>query len=563
MNLLVNVLVNLFRLLRNAYARAFRRPADFVWIPITGALPEFEPPKKGLLRRRLDPRLTNPSLEAIRARLDRVLADGRPKGAILRIENLDAGWAALEELRAELHRFRSNRKKVVAYLVDPGTGSYYLASAADEIFASPLSTLSVVGLRVRVNFLKDALGRLGLETAVLAVSPYKSAADPLVRSDFSREAREQVERLLDRRFDEIVAAISSGRDTPPGKTRALIDRAPYSAAEAVEEGLLDGALYEDEMAERLGDGERPAKLAEWRIAKKALGVPYRKRVRKVVGLVRVAGTLVRGSDRRLPVSLPILGNEQAGSDSVVAALRVAEKSRRVGAILLHVDSRGGDALASDLIWREVERIRPKKPVVILMGNAAASGGYYVSAAASHIVARKNTITGSIGVILARPVASGLFGKLKINPVTIERGARSNFLDPSQRPSPEELAVLNKQLHNFYDEFKDRVASGRGLEPDALEGIAGGRVWTGTEALERHLVDEIGGFREALDKARELAGIPEKASDGLLARVSPPRNARPTPGEPVREALETARDALSEFRASRVWALAPYEISEDW
>jgi protease-4 len=562
MGLLTNILVNFFLLLRNAYARAFRRPADFVWIPITGSLPEFGPREKDLLRRRFDPRPTPPNLESIRARLDRVLADGRVGGVVLHIENLNAGWAALEELRTELHRFREAEKKVAAYLVDPGTSSYYLASAADEIFASPLSTVNVVGLRTRVNFLKDALLRLGLETEVLAVSPYKSAADPVARSDFSKESREQVERLLDRRFEELVAAISTGRDIPPGKTRDIINRAPYSATEAVTEGLLDGALYEDELAGRLGDGDRSAKLAEWRVARKALRVPYKKWARKVVGLVRVEGTISRGRSRKLPVPLPLLGSEQAGSDSVVAALRVAERSQRVGAILLHVDSRGGDALASDLIWREVERIRPKKPIVVLMGNTAASGGYYVSALANHIIARKNTITGSIGVILARPVASGLFGKLKIKPVSIERGARSNLLDPSRPPSTDELDVLNKQLHNFYNEFKERVGSGRGMEPDALEGIAAGRVWTGAEALERNLVDEIGGFRTALEKAQELAGIPEKAS-GVLARVSPPRNARPTPGEPVREAVDAVRDALSELDAARIWALAPYDISDDW
>src|SRR5215210_8636814 len=146
MSLLVNALVNLFRFLRNAHARAFRRPADFVWISVTGALPEFEPSRRGLVRRRLDPRTLAPSLESIRSRLDRILADGRARGVILRVENLDAGWATLEELRAELHRFREEGKKVAAYLVDPDTRSYYLASAADEVFASPLSTLNVMGL---------------------------------------------------------------------------------------------------------------------------------------------------------------------------------------------------------------------------------------------------------------------------------------------------------------------------------------------------------------------------------------------------------------------------------
>src|SRR5215210_3042117 len=285
MSLLVNALVNLTRFLRNA-RRALRRPPDFVWISVTGALPEFEPSRRGLLRRRLDPRTLAPSIENIRARLDRILADGQVRGVILRIENLDAGWAALEELRAELHRFRSRGKKVVAYLVDPDTRSYYLASAADEVFASPLSTLNVGGMRARVNFLKDALGRLGLETEVVAVSPYKSAADPISRSDFSPEAREQTERLLDARFDELVTAISLGRDIPPERVKTIIDKAPYSAAEAVRNKLIDGALYEDELAGRFSDGEKPARLAEWGVASKSLRLPYRSRGARRPGATR-------------------------------------------------------------------------------------------------------------------------------------------------------------------------------------------------------------------------------------------------------------------------------------
>ncbi|HEX8259552.1 MAG TPA: signal peptide peptidase SppA [Rubrobacteraceae bacterium] len=561
MSLLMNALINLLYLLRNA-RRAFRRPPDFVWISITGALPEFEPSRRGLLRRRLDPHTLAPSLESIRSYLDRVLADGRVRGVILRVENLDAGWATLEELRAELYRFRERGKTVAAYLVDPDTRSYYLASAADEVFASPLSTLNVVGLRVRVNFLKDALGSLGLETEVIAVSPYKSAADPISRYEFSPEAREQIERLLDVRFDELVNAISAGRDIPPEQVDAIIDEAPYSATEAVRNRLLDGALYEDELAGRLSNGEKPAKLGEWGVASKSLRLPYRsRRARKAVGLVRVEGTIVRGRSRKLPLPLPLLGREQAGSDSVVAALRVAEKSRRINAVLLYVDSPGGDALASDLIWREVERIRAKKPIVVLMGNAAASGGYYVSAPASHVFARKNSITGSIGVILTRPVAAGLLNRLKVNPVTVSRGARSNLVDPRRSPTPDELSVLEHQLDVFYDEFKDRVATGRGLPPDDLESIAGGRVWTGSEALRRNLVDEIGGFRDALAKTRELAEITEEES-GALAKIKPP-GYRPAPGEPVQEAVDAARDAFRELVTARIWAMTPYEISDDW
>src|ERR671917_1072093 len=561
MSLVIDALVNLWRLIRNAYVRLVRRPPDYVWIEASGPLPEFES-RVGLLQRRLRPGPTGPSLENIREQLRRISTDGRPRGVVLRVRGLGAGWAALEELRRELAAFRERGARVVAYLVEADSRSYYLACAADEILATPLATIGVVGVRTRVNFLRDALDRIGLEAEVVAVSPYKSAGDPFVRNDFSEESREQAERLLNRRYEELVGAIAQARRISPEEARARIDRGPYGAPEALARGLLDGVCYEDELPERLGAGGERAGLAEWGAAYKTLRVPYRRSLRRRVGLVSLSGAIVRGKSRKIPVPLPIVGGEQAGSESILAALRLAEKNRRVAAILFHVESPGGDALASDLIWREVERIRAKKPVVVLMGNTAASGGYYVSAAANHVVARRNTLTGSIGVVTIRPVARGLYEMVGVNPVTVERGARAGMLDPSRRPEPDELEVLKGQLHVFYDGFKARVASGRELQPEALQGLAGGRVWTGTEALEKGLVDENGGYPSALERARELAGITEDTT-GVLVRISPSRGNRPTPGEPVREAVDAVHGAVSELLAARVWAVAPYEISDDW
>ncbi|MDQ3942744.1 MAG: S49 family peptidase, partial [Actinomycetota bacterium] len=393
--------------------------------------------------------------------------------------------------------------------------------------------------------------------------PYKSAGERFIRNDFSRESREQAGRLLDRRFEEVVDAISDGRGLSRDDVRAKIDLAPHGAQEALSEGLLDGVLYEDELPTRFGSEERRARLAEWGLAQGSLRIPYRRRSRKKVALVTLSGAIVRGRSRRLPFPLPFVGGEQAGSESVVAALRVAEKARRVAAVLFYVDSPGGDALASDLIWREVERLSAKKPVVVLMGNAAASGGYYVSAAASHIVARRGTLTGSIGVLAIRPVALGLYERLGINPVALERGARAGVLDPSRRPSPDDLRVIEGQIGRIYTEFKDRVAKGRGNDLTDLEGIAGGRVWTGIEALDLGLVDETGGFSDALSKARELGGV-DRDVPGVLTKVNPPRGVRPLPGEPAQTLLDALGEtwlALSELRAGGVLALAPYEISE--
>jgi protease IV len=563
MSLIIDALVNFWRLIRNARARLLGGPPEYVWIEVSGPLAEFETPV-GFLRRRLSQGPSPPTLEKLRLWLDRITSDGRPRGVVLRIKKLDAGWAAIEELRREILAFRSRGGRVVAYFADPADiRSYYLACAADEILATPLADMNVVGMRTRVDFLRDALDNLGLEVEVVAVSPYKSAGERFVSNDFSRESREQAGRLLDRRFEAVVDAISDGRDLSSEEVRARIDLAPFGAREALSQGLLDGVLYEDELPARFGSEEQQARLAEWGRAQGSLRMPYRRRSRKKVALVTLSGAIVRGRSRRLPLPLPFVGGEQAGSESVVGALRVAENKRRVAAVLFYVDSPGGDALASDLIWREVERISARKPVVVLMGNAAASGGYYVASAASHVVARSGTLTGSIGVLAIRPVALGLYEKLGINPVVLERGAHAGLLDPSRRPSPHELRVIEGQIGRVYTEFKDRVARGRKMVLSDLEGIAGGRVWTGSEALDLGLIDETGGFREALSKARELGGI-ERDVPGVLTKVNPPRGGRPLPGEPAQTAFDAIGEtwlALSELRDGALLALTPYEISE--
>ena len=564
MALVVRTAINLRRLLRNALAGLTRRPPEFVVIELSGSLPDFET-RTGFVRRRLQRGPTPLSLEGLRARLDRIVRDGRVRGVVFRIKGLSASWTALEEVRAEFARLRERNLRVVVYALEADTLSYYLACAADEVYAVPLATVSPTGVRTRVNFLGDALGRVGVRAEVVAVSPYKSAGDTFTRNDFSRESREQAERLVDRRFEELVAAVVEGRGMSPEEARATIDGAPYSARSAIAARLIDDALYEDELPGRLGGESAKARLAEWGTASRALRLPYLRGHRQRVGLVTLSGTIVRGRSRRLPFPLPFFGGEQAGSDSVVAALRVAERNRRLGAVLFHVDSRGGDALASDLIWREVERIRHRKPVVVLMGATAASGGYYVSTAADHVMAHRTTVTGSIGVILLRPVAAGLYDRLHVNPVAVERGAHSGLMDSSQEPTEEELSVLKGQLAFFYDEFKDRVREGREMTPDFLEEIAGGRVWTGTEALKNGLVDELGGFRAACAKACELAGMGTVADLSPLVAVSPPRSGHPMPGDPVervREAYDEVAGTVRLVRRSGMWAIAPFDLRDD-
>ncbi|BBL78681.1 peptidase [Rubrobacter xylanophilus] len=541
-------LKSLRRLLGNVRARLLGRPPGYVWLEVSGDLPEFSP-RLGLLRRRLAPFPAGPSLEALRGALEAVLYDGRPAGVVLGIRGLGAGWASLEELRGELLRFREAGGRVVAYLgEDVDSRAYYLACAADEVLAAPLATLVLTGLRSRVVFVREALERVGLRAEVLAVSPYKSAYDALSRTGFSREAREQAERLLDERFAELLEAVSGSRGIPGEAVRRLVDRAPLPAREALEAGLLDGVCYEDELPERLGG----VRVARWGEARRSIRVPPERPRRRRVGLVSVSGLIVRGRSRSLPMPLPFFGGEQAGADSVSAALRAAERDRWVAAVLLHVESRGGDALASDLIWREVARLRRRKPVVVLMGNFAASGGYYVGAAADRIVARRNTLTGSVGVVLVRPVASGLYGRLGLRPEALQRGANAGIMDPATEPGPGELEALRRQLEYAYREFRMRVAGGRGIPPERLERLAGGRVWTGEEARRAGLVDGTGGFREALRLAGELGGV-RVDGPGAVVRLSP----RGSPPAPLPARDQEGAPPLS----VGPWAIMPYDVCD--
>jgi protease IV len=549
-------IVNFFRALANLWRKLWRRRVDYVRIEITGDLPEFVPALPWWQRRFLQ---RNPpaSLQGLRRQLQRIAADPQTQGVLLRINGLVAGWATLQSFRDEIAHFRASGKRVVAFLLTPDMAGYYAACAADQIIVPPSATLMILGLRTEIQFLKDALAKVGLAAEVEAVSPYKSAGDQFVRSDISPENREQFERLLDARFAEILRAIGEARDKTADQVSALIDMAPLSARAALEANLVDALRYEDELEEHLGSGERAPIMLDWNQAHKALRLPAARFHRKLVGVVTVEGTITMGNSRSLPVPLPLLGGKQSGADSIAQALRQAERNRRVAALVLYVNSPGGDAFASDLIWREVLRVRRKKPVVVAMGNAAASGGYYVAAPASAIVAQPGTITGSIGVVLLRPIIAGLFERAGINTVALSRGAHSGVLSITEPPTDDERQALRSLVFDSYAEFKRRVRDGRTLAEEQLEPIAGGRVWLGQEAVGLGLVDKLGGLPEALLRAQELAHLPPDRTAPLLLLRGERTRLPPLPF-PIDKPIDLAH-ALEVALRPRVWALLPFEI----
>ena len=541
-------------------------------IDLKGSLPEYVQPLPRW--QRYLPILGIPvssrplSLAALRNVLERITADPRPKGIVIKLDHLNVGWATAQSLRQALALFRKSGKRVVAYCGrDFDTSTYFVACAADDILAPPSASWMVVGLRAESVYLKDALETWGIEADVIAVSPYKTGGEMFVRSEMSEENREMLNWRLDGYYETLLDAIAAGRNLDKEQVRQKIDQAPFTASDALEAGLLDGVLYFDEAANYLSGGTKkdetpePATLVTIERVARALCYPARWRSGKLIAVVSVEGAIIPGDSQDIPspIPIPVFGNKQAGSDTITQMLRGVETNDLFEAVVLHVDSPGGSGLASDLIWREVERIRKKKPVVVFMGNVAASGGYYVSATADWIVAQPLTVTGSIGVWMVKLTTTGLFSRIKINRVSLQRGAHAGIYADSE-PFDEQLrdlVVIN--VNATYAQFKEKVIAGREIAPEKLESIAGGKVWLGCQALEHGLVDELGDLETAIAKAKELAKIPTDRWTPVAWISNGKGNHLPVPFPLSQAGGVDWMDMLNQILKERVWMIDPYHI----
>ncbi len=507
-------LYNLRVWMQNRWRRIRGRKADYVYLELTGSLPIVSD-VPALLHRLLGA-TTTVGFGAVQAKLRRIAADPCARGVVLMLHDFSPSWAMIENLRAELQALRAAEKQVIIYLQGGGTRLYYLACAANTIMLPPSARLWITGLRVELTFLRDALQMIGLEAEVAAVSPYKSAGDSFTRSDISPEAREQSERLLEHRFAHLVAGIAQDRNLDEQQVRHLIDTAPHSAAQARELGLIDAVCYADEIATYLnaqaGKPTIPLRVQPWSAAEATIQLPYRRFQPRSVAIIPIEGAIVEGEVRSSPLPNLLSDSDQVGSESVLRALRQVERDDNLAAAVLYIDSPGGDAFASDLIWRDVLRLSQKKPVVAYLSNVAASGGYYIALPAKRIVAHPTTITGSIGVLSLRPTAHALLERVGVHTTVLQRGARADLLNVTQAPTDDERQVLQQGMHETYAQFKQRVCMGRTMEPETLEPLAGGHVWTGSEAVQHRLVDLLGGLPEAVAQACTLADIRHATPD---------------------------------------------------
>jgi len=430
-------------------------------------------------------------------------------------------WAAMQELRLGVRAFAASGKPTLAWAEAFGEGTgemtaYVLATGFDEIWLQPGGGVGMLGVGVETTFVRGALDKLGIEPQFEQRYEFKNAADRIMRTEFTEAHRVALDRLAESVFTEAVSAIAKGRGIEAVRVRELADTGPRTAPEALEVGLVDALGYRDEvyaaMRSRVDSDAQLLFADRWR-PQRRLSVPARGRGH--VALVEVHGAIVSGRTRRAPMG------RQVGSDSVGAALRAVTNDEHVRAVVLHVDSPGGSAVASDTIWREVCRVRDAgKPVVVSMGGAAASGGYYIACPADVIFALPSTLTGSIGVFGGKMVVRELFERLGLTTGTVSHGDRSLMFSPRRGFSDDERERLAATTDAIYVDFVAKVARGRGRPVSEIESIARGRVWTGSDALAIGLVDALGGLHDAVRVARSRAGLPADAPVRRALHVAP-------------------------------------------
>lgn len=462
------------------------------------------------------------------AAIHRAANDSRIAGLIARVQLAAAPPAAVQELREAIAAFSAAKPSLAWAQTYPGTLSYYLASAFGEVWMQPSGTVGLIGFASNATFLRDALDKAGIEAQIVARGEYKSAANLFTEDGFTDAHREAVTRMLESLQEQVWRAVAESRKLEPEALDALADRAPLLRDDAVCAGLIDRVGFRDEAYDRIAeligfegdpDDEPPrlhlsryAGAARPRLAPPVPPVPGRK-PKPAFAVITIDGAIVdgRGGRQFFP-----LGGSTAGGDTIAAALREAAADDSVAAIVLRVDSPGGSVSASETIWREVHRARERgKPVVVSMGSVAASGGYYVAAGADAIVANPGTITGSIGVITGKLVVRDLKDRLGVASDAVRTNANADAWSVDAPFTPEQRAHREAEADLFYDDFVRRVAEGRKLTADAVEVVARGRVWTGADARERGLVDELGGLRTALRRAKALAGLDEDADVRLV------------------------------------------------
>jgi protease-4 len=456
-------------------------------------------------------------LHDVTASLRKAASDEDVQAVVLRLRQPSLGVAKVQEVTDAVREVQAAKKKVYAYTSACGNGDYVLACSADRIVVPPGGAVALTGLGAEATFIKGMLDWLGIQADLLNTGPHKSAGDALTRDSMSEENRKVLNELLDDLYDQFVGAIAKGRKLEPDKVKAIIDDGPYPADGARKAGLVDDLLYYDQFIESIGKelgGEVDLKRSYHRMGPRgpdlsqmnlftmfaALqpqpAIPRTKTPK--VAVIYASGLIAPGG---------MFGEDVVSASLMHDAFEKARKNDTVKAVVLRVDSPGGSAIESDVIWREVERTKAAgKPVVASLSDVAGSGGYYIVMGTDAIVAQPGSITGSIGVLGGKLVLKGLYDKIGVKKEVFRRGKNAALFSDYAPFDDRERQQMKTFIGAIYDEFVSKAATGRNMPRAKMLTLATGRVWTARSARNLGLVDRLGGLKEAYELAIEKAGL---------------------------------------------------------
>ena len=479
-------------------------------LKVSGDLQELEP--GGVFGSFLEP---PPTVRTLVEALHKAKVDRRVTSVIVRPTGTAALWGKVQEVRDAIVDFRGSGKPIVAYLEYGGEQEYYLASACDKVFLMPTATLDLTGIATYELFLRGTLDKIGAYPDVLHVGEYKTAANTFTEHTYTPSHKEMAQSLNTDLYEQLVRGLAEARHKSPEEVRALIDHGPYLPEDAIRAGLIDDVAYEDEIDDKVKLGTGTSRFVTMndyrRIGLRSVGLNKGPRI----AVIYAVGVITSGES-----SYDLTSGQSVGSDTLVEHLRKVRADNSIKAVVLRVDSPGGSAIASDIIWREVGLTRDRKPVIASMSDVAASGGYYISMPAQKIVAQPATLTGSIGVVMIKFAIGGTLEKLGMNMERVTSGKYADLWAPDRPFTPEERKKIEESMHATYETFVEKAAAGRKTTPERIDSIAQGRVWTGAQAKQHGLVDELGGLDRAVALAKQAAGIEEKQDVELV--VYPPR-----------------------------------------
>jgi protease-4 len=491
-----------------AIARRVLRPKSVEWVAfeLNGPIGHGSPEELRSLHWRLPRSGRVSTLFELERQLELIRRVPQVKGIVFKLREPHMSAGIMRELRALLRDFKKSGKEILFHADALDTRGYWLASVGTRVWLMPRGRLELVGFAASSSAAAQPLRKLGIVFDVIRAGIFKSAGELFGSDHVSPEQKHQLDELVGDINELFLADVAEDRRLAKEQLQALVDAGPYSARAALEAGLVDALCYGDEVRTRLGAAGERARLGPFAavLATQSPGAdwkPLRDR-RQQIAIVDIEGVIAPGKSRTVPGMA-----STAGSDTLVRTLTQLRYNKGVKAVVLRIDSRGGSALASDLIWRAAKRVAEVKPVVAYLDSVAASGGYYIAAAAKEIWAAPTCITGSIGVFMMRPNASGVFEKVGVDRATVRRGAHATIYRPDHELSETERAVLQRDVLETYSDFVQTVAEGRNLTEARVRELAEGRVYLATRAQSVSLVDQLGTLENAVQSARRLAGIP--------------------------------------------------------